>query len=65
MKNIYRGDEKTDAEIRRERFKNARTLRGRTKITEEVMIIKLIKEIQSEIRSMYREERTIQFLSAP
>ena len=32
-------------------LRTARTLRGRTKITEEVMIIKLIKEIQSEIRS--------------
>ena len=32
-------------------LRTARTLRGRTKITEEVMIIKLIKEIQSEMRS--------------
>ena len=32
-------------------LRTARTLRGRTKITEEVMIIKLIKEIQSDIRS--------------
>ena len=32
-------------------LRKAKTLRGRTEITEEVMIIKLIKEIQSEIRS--------------
>ncbi len=32
-------------------LREAKTLRGRTKITEEVMIIKVIEQIQSDLRS--------------